>query len=188
MVACSAVPGNGVDIVVNGTHSIIKVSNIDPTISGETTPSAYTMVKDTDYKLEYTPTGSNTGDKERDITVTITGLGKFSGQTKTFTYKQKADTSCFTGTTCDTSTSYTYSNYVITYDGGAVNCDKTATPTVKADKTTTITDVFCNESNTTDNSVTITVLEDNLMHVKFNSLVSPTSIPTIPSSNPGINV
>lgn len=151
--------GNGVTITVNGTHSIVKVSQADPTVSGETTPSAYTMTQGTDYTMTYTPTGSNQGIEDRTVTVTITGIGKFSGQTKTVTYTQKADPGCTTASTCTPSTSITYSNYSVSYVGGAVACNGTPSKsniTVTADKTTTTKDVFCQESSTTDNDVSIT--------------------------------
>lgn len=137
----------------------MKVSQADPTVSGETTPSGYTMTQGTDYTMSYTPTGSNTGIEDRTVTVTITGVGKFSGQTKTVTYTQKADTACTTATTCTPSTSITYSNYSVSYVGGAVACNGTPSKsniTVTADKTTTTKDVFCQENSTTDNDVSIT--------------------------------
>ena len=158
-VACSAIPGNGVNITVSGAHSIVKVSQADPKVSGETTASAYTMTQGTDYTMNYTPTGSNTGIEDRTVTVTITGIGKFSGQTKTVTYTQKADTACTTATTCTPSTSYTYSSYSVSYNGGAVNCNAEPSKskiTVTANKTTTTKDVFCQESSTTENGVSIT--------------------------------
>ena len=137
----------------------MKVSQADPTVSGETTASAYTMTQGTDYTMSYTPTGSNQGIEDRTVTVTITGIGKFSGQTKTVTYTQKADPGCTTASTCTPSTSITYSNYSVSYVGGAVACNGTPSKsniTVTADKTTTTKDVFCQESSTTENGVSIT--------------------------------
>ena len=56
---------------------------------------------------------------------------------------------------CTPTTSYTYSNYNVTYTGGAVACDKQAIPTVTATKTTTIKKADCTESSTNQNNVTI---------------------------------
>lgn len=156
-VECDAIPGNGVTISVAGKKSIIKVSVADPSISGETDIQDVTLVKDTDYTLTYTPTGINDGTEDRTITVTITGIGNYSGQSASFSYSQKADAEkCFSGTSCDPSTTITYSAYSISYNGGAVACDKTATPTVTATKITTIRDAFCRTSSTTQANVSIT--------------------------------
>lgn len=151
--------GNGVTITVSGTHSIVKVSQADSTVSGETAASAYTMTQGTDYTMSYSPTGSNQGSADRTVTVTVTGIGKFSGQTKTVSYTQKADTACTTASTCTPSTSYTYSNYTVSYNGGAVACNAEPSKSnisVTANKTTTTKDTWCQESSTTENNVSIT--------------------------------
>lgn len=137
----------------------MKVSQADPTVSGETTASAYTMTQGTDYTMSYTPTGSNQGSADRTVTVTVTGIGKFSGQTKTVSYTQKADTACTTASTCTPSTSYTYSSYSVSYNGGAVACNAEPSKSnisVTANKTTTTKDTWCQESSTTENNVSIT--------------------------------
>ena len=136
------------DIVYNGgevewnevaTPVVYKITTISDIDKGCNETSSSNRNKITDYTISYSPSGDNTTEEERTVTATVVYEGQTIGS---FNYIQK-------GKICEPSTSITYTNYVITYNGGEVEWNEVATPVVTATENTTITNSNCDETTTT---------------------------------------
>ena len=142
------------DIVYNGgavewdevaTPVVYKITTISEIDKGcnETTTSNREEI--TDYSITYSPSGDNTNEEDRTVTATVIYKNENIGS---FSYTQK-------GKICEPSTSITYTNYVITYNGGDVEWNEVATPVVTATENTTVTNSNCDETTTTTTSTEI---------------------------------
>lgn len=143
------------DIVYNGgvvewnevaTPVVYKITTISDIDKGCNETSSTNREEITDYGITYSPSSDNTTEEDRLVTATVKYEGENIGS---FEYVQK-------GKICEPSTSITYTNYVITYNGGEVEWNEVTTPVVTATEIITITDGSC---NTTITSNTIEIID-----------------------------